>query len=196
MSKVIRLSRRTSDRDRFTSLVQPHFDALYKAARRTTLSPQDAEDLVQEVCMIAFSRVGELQRMQFPRAWLLKVMYNKFIDGQRSSARSPVDMAPTGAESNEPDRIAAAAPLPDELAVREQQIERVLHAMRCLNADQCALVAMHDVEGLTIEELCQLTGMPAGTVKAQLHRTRKKLGRLLSHDAATQPHLRIIGGKQ
>ncbi len=68
--------------------------------------------------------------------------------------------------------------------------------MRCLNADQCALVAMHDVEGLSIDELCQLTGMPEGTIKARLHRTRKKLGRLLSNEAVTRPQLKIVGGKK
>lgn len=196
MHNVITLIRKHSHRDRFETLVRPHFDALYAAAHRMTLSPHDAEDLVQDVCLKAFARLDELEHIEFRRAWLLKVLYHEFMDNQRRKRCSPVDIAPTGAESDEPDLIAEGTAQPFELVHRKQRIERVLQAMRCLNADQCALVAMRDVEGLSINELCTLTGMPAGTIKAQLHRTRMKLGRLLSNDAIARPHFKVIGGKQ
>lgn len=194
--RLITLKRGSSKRDRFEVLMQEHFEALYSAARRMTRSLHDAEDLVQEVCITAFSRVDELERMEFRRAWLLKVMYNRFIDGQRSSRRSAVDIAPTGEETEDPDTSATSVVGPDELVDRDQNVQRVLRAMRCLSADGCALVAMHDVEGFSIEELCQLTGKPAGTIKAQLHRTRAKLGRLLSSDSLARPKLKLIGGKR
>ena len=161
-----------------------------------TLSTHSAEDLVQEVCLKAMSRLDELENVEYRRAWLLKVMYHRFIDDQRRNQRSPVDIASTGIESMEPDIIADRTGQPDELVDREQRIEAVHRAMRCLKAEQCALVAMHDVEGLSIDELCELTGMPAGTIKSQLHRTRKKLGRLLTNDAIVKPHLKIVGGKK
>jgi len=65
-----------------------------------------------------------------------------------------------------------------------------------LSGDQCALVAMHNVEGVSIEDLSSLTGMPEGTIKSQLYRTRKKLGRLLSNTAVSKPQLKLIGGKK
>jgi RNA polymerase sigma-70 factor (ECF subfamily) len=187
---------RPSNCDRFEVLLRPHFAALYAAARRMTVSSHDAEDLVQEVCITAYELLDELEDIEFPRAWLLKVMYNRFIDGQRRSGCEPVDIAPTGAESQEPDLCAAGVPGPEELVDRDQRVHRVLRAMRCLDANHCALVAMHDVEGVSIGELCRMTGLPAGTIKAQLHRTRMKLGRLLSSDAMARPQLKIIGGDQ
>jgi RNA polymerase sigma-70 factor (ECF subfamily) len=196
LNKVISFIRKPTLSERFESLMEPHFDALYSAARRMTLSPDDAEDLVQEVCITALKRLDELERIEFPRAWLLKVMYNRFVDDTRRTGRSPVHLAATGDASDEPDDIAGGMARPDELVDREQEFARILRAMRCLNAEQCALVAMHDVEGVSIDELCTLTGMPAGTIKSQLHRTRRKLGRLLSDEAITRPHLKIIGGKQ
>ena len=176
--------------------MKPHFDALYAAARRLTMSQHNAEDLVQEVCIKAFERINELKQIEFPRAWLLKVMYNHFVDDTRRAAKSPLDAAWTGDDSAELDEIATSAEGPEEQVDQDQRIERVLRAMRCLDADQCALVAMHDVEGLSIDELCGLTGMPAGTIKSQLHRTRKKLGRLLMNETVNRPHLKVIGGKQ
>ena len=196
LPKVIALKRRSSAHDLFESLMKPHFDALYAAARRLTMSQHDAEDLVQEVCIKAFDRINELEQIEFPRAWLLRVMYNHFVDDTRRASKSPVDAAWPGDDSAEPDQFTAGAKRPEEQVDQDQRIEQILRAMRCLNADQCALVAMHDVEGLSIDELCTLTGMPAGTIKSQLYRTRKKLGRLLMNEAVTKPHLKVIGGKQ
>lgn len=193
MRNVFSLKRRHSRRDSFEHLVRPHFDALYAAARRLTLSLHDAEDLVQDVCLKAFSRLGELKEVEFQRAWLLKVLYHEFIDGQRRNQRSPLAIAARGMESQEPDSIAAVTAQPDELVDHNQRTERVLWAMNFLNSDQCALIAMHDVEGFSIAELCALTGAPAGTIKAQLHRTRIKLGRLLSNDAIAEPKLKVVG---
>jgi len=184
----------SSQQDRFVALLGPHFDALYAAARRMTMSSTDAEDLVQEVCLKAFERLDELESIDYQRAWLLRVMYNKFVDQQRSSTRSPVDRAETGAESFDPDERAGSGMLPEEEADREIRIVRILMALKHLNRDHAALVALHDIEGMTIAELQDLTGSPAGTIKAQLHRTRAKLGRLLSSDVRLRPELKAIGG--
>lgn len=194
MSKVVSLARGATERHRFETLVRPHFDALYAAARRLAVSPHDAQDLVQDVCLKAFTRLAELERIEFRRAWLLKVLYHEFVDSDRRNKRSPVSLAPTGAETDEPDSDDSGAARPDELVDREQRVEQVLSAMRCLDPDHCAMVVMHDVEGFSIDELCKLNGAPAGTIKAQLHRTRVKLGRLLGSRTAA-PKLRIAGVK-
>jgi RNA polymerase sigma factor (sigma-70 family) len=190
------LIHRVSKSDRFDALVRPHFQALYAAARRFTTSTHDAEDLVQEVCLKAFARLDELMCIEFPRAWLLKVLYHEFIDNQRRNGRSPLALAGTGAEHEESDFGEAPTDQPDELVNREQRVERVLRAMRMLDSDQCVLVIMHDVEGFSIDELCALTGTAAGTIKSQLHRTRIKLGRILSRDAAKTPRLKAVAGAQ
>jgi RNA polymerase sigma-70 factor (ECF subfamily) len=195
LHSIIPFKRKDSPRQRFESLMRPHFDPLYAAARRMTLSPIDAEDLVQEVCLKAFTRLDELEAIEYKRAWLLKVLYNKFIDSRRSDQRSPVNLAGTGAESTDPDDVAVSRWQPEEQLDQEIRADRILKAMSYLNKDLCALVALHDIEGMTLEELQKLTGRPIGTIKAQLHRTRIKLGRLLSNDAILRPHLRAVGDK-
>ncbi len=182
-----------SQKKRFEVLLRPHFDALYGAARRMTLSSVDAEDLVQDVCLKAFLRIEEFERIAYQRAWLLRVMYNKFIDNQRLSARSPISQADTGADSLDPDERPESRWLPDEEADRDVRIVRILMAMKHLNSDLAALVALRDIEGFSISELHDLTGMPAGTIKAQLHRTRARLGRLLANDRSLGPNLMAVG---
>ena len=179
---------------RFEELLRPHFSALYAAAQRMTLSKTDAEDLVQDVCLKAYTRLEELEEIEYRKAWLLRVMYHKFIDNQRASQRSAVDLAETGDSSADPTELAQSQWLPDEMLDREIRITRILMAMKRLDSEQCALVALRDIEGLSIAELEALTGKPAGTIKSQLSRTRSKLGRLLTSDSSLKPKLKAIGG--
>ncbi len=183
-----------SQKKRFEALLQPHFDALYAAARRMTLVPGDAEDLVQEVCIKAYTRMEEFESIDYQRAWLLRVMYNKFIDMKRADSRSPVGLADTGADSVEPGDDMESSWLPDNEVDREIRIVRILSAMRRLDREQAALIALRDIEGLTVTELEELTGMPSGTIKAKLHRGRARLGRLLSNSEWFRPELKAVGG--
>jgi RNA polymerase sigma-70 factor (ECF subfamily) len=180
---------------RFEAILRPHFDVLYAAARRMTLSSTDAEDLVQDVCLKAFTRLDELERIEYQRAWLLKMMYHKFIDNQRTEKRSPSSNADTGQDSFEPDKLTRNDSQPEQLVDEEIRIARILMAMGRLDREHTALVALRDIEGLSITELQELTGMPAGTIKARLYRTRSKLGKILSNDATLKPHLKAIGGR-
>ena len=180
---------------RFEAVFRPHFDALYAAAWRMTLTPSDAEDLVQDVALKAFEKLDELEQIEFQRAWLLRVMYNRFIDTHRSAERSPVDQATTGIDSEDPDESRTNAFLPEETLEREIRVTRILMAMNRLDKESATLVSLRDIEGLTIAELEEMTGMPSGTIKSKLHRSRERLGRLLSSDETFKPHLKVIGNK-
>jgi len=191
LGDIISFRQKPTDQERFDSFVRPHFDALYLSAIRLTRSEDDAQDLLQEVLLKALAWLDELEEIEFRKAWLIKVMYNTFIDMTRGEKRSPMTQA--GDSGREPDELPANGDSLDQLFDRRQRVERVLRAMRVMNYEDCALIGMHDVEGLTIKELKQVTGMPEGTIKARLHRARKRLGRLLSNDAACTPYLRVVG---
>lgn len=190
------MSRRTSRRSRFAVLVQPHFDALYGAARRLALTPADAEDLVQDVCLKAFESIDELEDIEFRRAWLLKVLYHKFVDRQRAKSRSPVDQADTGVDSLSPEGMARSEYRPEELVDKDARAALIIRAMGILGEVDSSLLALRDIEEYSVEELHRLTGLPKGTIKARLHRTRSKLGRLLRNKELRKPMLKVVDNEQ
>jgi RNA polymerase sigma-70 factor (ECF subfamily) len=192
MSKIVDIKSRKSVPDRFEMLMRPHFDALYAAARRLVASPSDAEDLVQEVCVKAYLKMDELERMEYQRAWLKRVLYNLFIDAQRSLKRSPVDIAANTDSLSDAELPAAGHMQPEEQVDRMMQVGRILEAMKLLGKEKCSLLALHDIEGVSLSELHILTGVPVGTIKSQLHRTRVKLGRLLSKEESWRPSLSLV----
>lgn len=180
---------RQSAQSRFEKLVRPHFDALYRAAARLTASPDDAEDLVQEVCMKAYVRLADLESIEHHRSWLLRVLYTVFIDSKRREQRSPND----GALGIDDIPLAADARLQPEVATDEQfSLDMLLSAMNILNREHCALLALHDIEGYTLAELEALTGLTQSNIKSRLHRTRAKLGRLLKRETSGRPHLTVV----
>jgi RNA polymerase sigma-70 factor (ECF subfamily) len=188
--------RRQSSEQRFRVLIEPHFGALYAAAHRLTRDAADAEDLVQDICLKAFQDLDALESIEYRRAWLLKTLYYRFIDIQRSRDRSPVDRAETGTDSADPERLTEGAMQPDDILEREMRIEVLVRAMEIIGKEASSLLALHDIEGFSFEELGTVTGLPINTIKSRVYRTRAKLGRLLSNEDTHKRVLTLVGGKQ
>ena len=98
-----------SEQERFAALIREHYQVLYRAAYRLTRSEVDAEDLVQEVCVRAYPRIGELERLEQPRGWLLRVLFRLFVDLRRRYERKNVRAID---ENEEPTLVVARSRLP------------------------------------------------------------------------------------
>jgi RNA polymerase sigma-70 factor (ECF subfamily) len=175
--------------ERFAALVEPHYDVLYRVAYRLTRSAHDAEDLAQEVCARAFPRLDEIEKLEQPRGWLLRVLYRLFVDSVRRYERKFV-----GSIDDVDERaLMSEQPGPLEEAERALARRRLDEAWRHLDEEQRALLALHDVEGYSLLELNELTGIKEGTLKSRLHRARVRLGKLLERVGATAGSSEING---
>ncbi len=175
--------------------MRPHFDALYVSARRFATNDSDAQDLVQELSIKAFAHLDDLEKMDFPRAWLLRVLYHTFVDERRSAQRSPTHIGQSIDADDEVTLVDRPHLQPEQQVDRMMRVERVLAAMALLDKELCSLLAMHDVDGLSIKELATLTGLAEGTIKSRLFRTRAKLGRLLQNKQLGRVKLKVVGGR-
>ncbi len=196
MARLLNFHTAKSSSDRFEALIRPHFDTLYSSARRFTANDSDAEDLVQDVCVKAFSHIDKFEQVEHKRAWLLRILYHTFIDMRRSQNRAPTHI---GSSIDEDDQIPIAGNAdmqPDEQVDRMMRIERLLAAMALLDKELSTLLALHDVDGLSIEELSVLTNLPQGTIKSRLFRTRAKLGRLLKNRQLGNVQLKVVGARK
>jgi RNA polymerase sigma-70 factor (ECF subfamily) len=167
-----------SEQQRFAALIRQHYQVLYRAAYRLTRSAVDAEDLVQEVCVRAYPRIGEIEGLEQPRGWLLRVLYRLFVDLRRRYERKNVRAI------DENEEFASGDPSLAEEAERALDRLRIEDAWRHLNDEQRLLLALHDVEGYSLAEIHSLTGIKDGTIKSRLHRARVRLGRLLQREQA------------
>lgn len=169
-----------------------HYEPLYRAAYRFTRSVQDSEDLVQEVCVRAFPRVAELEALDQPRHWLMRVLYRLVVDASRRYERRNVDSL----EVVDAGVLASQEPGPAEQADALLGRELLDRAWRRLDDDQRLLLALHDVEGYSLAELREITGLKEGTLKSRLHRARVRLGRALEHANRTSARTTLAGASR
>jgi RNA polymerase sigma-70 factor, ECF subfamily len=172
---------------RFASLVQPHFAALYRAAMRLTRRRADAEDLVQEVCLRACSRLDDLGAVTSSRAWLMRALYHLFIDATRRKRRQSSISLPGDDAAGAPPSEEAG---PERLAEAGRMHERLAAVWERLDAEQRALLSLH-AEGHDLEELAAIFAVNKNALSARLHRARQRLAKLLAADEAT-PALRFV----
>jgi RNA polymerase sigma-70 factor (ECF subfamily) len=165
------------DHRRFSALIEPHLDALFRAAYRLTRHRADAEDLVQETCVRACERLAELREPV--KSWLLRVMHNLFVDGARRARVSPIGVAGDA-------EFAAAAcgnPTPEESLEAGQRALQLEQAWRRLEPGQQFLLGLR-AEGYTLPEIAGITSIPVEALSMRLHRARQNLTRCLQLQAS------------
>lgn len=171
---------RQNQQTRFTHLLRPHVDLMYRMAYRWTGSQHNAEDLVQDVLAKLVEKVDEMERIEQLRPWLMKILYRRYVDIYRRVQRSPVVAAADHGGNGEQD-----GDLLDNTADSDCQFDRLdlqqalQQALAQLDAGQRDTVLLHDLEGYTAEEVASILDIEPGTVKSRLHRARKKLQNLL-----------------
>ena len=146
---------------------------------------EDAEDTMQEVLVKA---LPYLPKFESPRAllvWLYKVAKNRCLMSRRKSKFAPKQ--DLSLEELMPDRqelaqLGKEGPInPETLAIRSQQAKRLRQVIQQLPPEYRIILVLCDMEGLTDEEVGDITGLRPGNVRVRLHRARlfvrKKLAR-------------------
>ena len=159
---------------------------IYSLVARMVQDPALAEDLAQEVFVKAFRRLDTYDPQRKLSSWLFKIAHNTTIDHLR---RHSLDTVPLEAEKGDDrgDRGGLAAVLSDAgaespaAAAERRDMGRALeHAISRLRPEYRESVVMFYVEGASYQEICEVTGLPLGTVKTNLHRARKELAQHMS----------------
>lgn len=174
--------------DRFAALVAPHLVALFRMAHRLLRSTPDAQDLVQDVCVTAYGRLADIDP-EAPLRWLLCVLHNRFIDGQRRRSRSPVVSME---ETEEVTQLAGEDFDPENLLQQFQSEQSLEQAWMQLTDTQRTLLALR-AEGYELAEIQAITGIDRSVLSARLNRARVALSRRLTEQRSAAVDSRRAG---
>jgi RNA polymerase sigma-70 factor (ECF subfamily) len=148
-----------------------------------------ADDLVQETCARALSRIGQYQEGTRLDSWMYRIAQNLWLDRARARKVRGEQVAVD---------VAEALPGTDGRDVMESRLtlDAVNAAMAHLPDEQRVLIALVCVDGLSYKEAADITQTPIGTVMSRLARARRELHvRLEGPDSAVGagPRARKLG---
>jgi RNA polymerase sigma-70 factor (ECF subfamily) len=158
--------------DAFEALYHQHSARIYSLACRMAGSPQEGEDLLQEIFLQVHKKLGSFRGDAALGTWLYRLAMNHCLDFVRS--RQARMKLVTGAI----DEIGA----PEHAAPRETPVARIdlERAVQRLPDGYRAAFVLHDVEGLDHKQIAEMLGISEGTSRSQVFKARMKLRQLLT----------------
>ena len=149
-------------------LADRHLRACRAVALAVTGDVAAAEDVAQDAFIQAIERIDDCRRPERFREWLLQIARNRarnqLRDG-KSDRHDPVDVVP----------LRSRSPLPDADAERSELRDTLLAALERLPEARREVLLLHDLEGWTHQDIAELLGLPAGTVRSHLHHARRAM---------------------
>ena len=169
------------DRAAFHQLYTAYAPLVYRIAYRMLGHADDAADLTQDIFVRAFQRLGSLRDGQAFQAWLTRLAMNMAHDALRRR-RPPffsLDAAPPGLPEEAEWQLADPHPGSADVILSAELTARVQQALLALSPDHRAVVVLHHLEAMPVEEIADVLHIPIGTVKSRLSRARAELRRRL-----------------
>jgi RNA polymerase sigma-70 factor (ECF subfamily) len=164
---------RAGEHDAFATLAAGSIDGLYRLARMILRDPAIAEDVVQDTLLAAWQGLPALREPERFEAWLRQLLVRSCTRAGWRYRRDRVhEVGLDGLERATRDDQERS------LVVRDL-LERGFEG---LATDERALLVLHFYVELSVPEIADALGVPAGTVKSRIHRASHRMRALLDAD--------------
>jgi RNA polymerase sigma-70 factor (ECF subfamily) len=155
------------DVDAFETLYSQHASRIYMLACRMAGSPEDGEDLLQEIFLQAYRKLGSFKGDAAIGTWLYRLAVNHCLDYVRSRQAKMRKLTETLDAESSFEPVARR-----ETPIARLDLERAIERL----PDGCReAFVLHDVEGFDHKEVGELLGVAEGTSKSQVFKARAKL---------------------
>jgi RNA polymerase sigma-70 factor (ECF subfamily) len=148
-------------------LFDHHYGPTRRFLRQLTRCTEDAEDLSQQTLLRALNRISCFDGRASMRSWIFTIALREYGRWRRKRLWLPLPH----------DRLAPGDPFNSAI-----DAELLLEALGKLSIHHRAAFLLHYIEGLSLEEVAETTGVPVGTIKSRLHFARKRLQSMLEKE--------------
>lgn len=149
-------------RDAMAGIVAEHYAAVYAFCARR-LGPDLAEDAAQETFIMAYKTISRYDPACQLRTWLIGIAFNVSRNLARKKRRE-IDLSNLW-------HLDSGAPGENDLVA----LQCLRSSLKALSAHHLDVVILHELDGLTYEEIALVLGIPLGTVKSRLHEAFRQL---------------------
>ena len=177
---------RDGDQEAFGQLFEAHHAAVFRLIFTIVRHERDAQEVTQDLWVSVWQQLAQFRGDAKFTTWLHTIAVRRAIDHLRKRRRWYDRLLPFRNERDEPDTELPAAPEPADPAphAREsmeqsEQAERFERLLASLPPHHRTVLALREVQGLSYEEIANLTNTRPGTVMSRLFHARRLLARQL-----------------
>ena len=174
---------RKGDLSAYDDLVRRYQERIYATVYHMTSNHEDANDLAQEAFIKAYQALRTFKGGSSFYTWIYRIAVNKtinFLKQRKNKAQMSLDDLDFNAE-HDPDLVALISEkTPRREAGLADLQEKLNEAMQKLSEPHRLVVTLHDVQGLSHEEIAKIMECNIGTVRSRLHYARQQLQAYLS----------------
>ena len=172
------------DVNAYEALVKEYEKNVYNLALRMTGNSEDAADMAQEAFIKAYNSLTAFRGDSKFSVWLYRIVSNVCLDFLRSRSRKQTVSLSTENDDGEDVEldIADETHSPEQLLDRSLTRDAVRRGLTALPPDHREILLLREIQGLSYEEIADVLGLEAGTVKSRIFRARKKLCSFLIKD--------------
>jgi RNA polymerase sigma-70 factor (ECF subfamily) len=167
----------------YDELVRRYQERIYATVYHMTANHEDANDLAQEAFIKAFQALKSFKGGSSFYTWVYRIAVNKtinFLKQRRNKGQMSLDDLDFNAE-HDPDLVALISEKTPRREVGLAELQEKLNgAMQKLSEPHRLAVTLHDVQGLSHEEIAKIMDCNVGTVRSRLFYARQQLQAYLS----------------
>jgi len=174
---------RQGDLTAYDELVRRYQERIYATVYHMTANHEDANDLAQEAFIKAFHALKSFKGGSSFYTWVYRIAVNKtinFLKQRKNRAQMSLDDLDFNVE-HDPDLVALISDKTPRRDIDLLELQEKLNvAMQKLSEPHRLVVTLHDVQGLSHEEIAKIMGCNIGTVRSRLFYARQQLQAHLS----------------
>ncbi len=152
----------------FKEWVQPLSNKLYATALRMVVNREDSKDIVQEAVLKLWEKRKQLNDLDNPEAWAMKIVINKSLDWLKKHKPIYMDLNDQNFEFSKSDSI-------EKQLHFKEQLNTIHHLVQRMSPLQRTIFDLRELQGKSYQEIADMLEIDINQVKVNLHRIRKKL---------------------
>lgn len=165
----------TGTHEAFGVLVERYEDKMKRYARRFLFGYEDAEDLVQEVFLKAYTNIYSFDSTRKFSSWLYRIAHNEFINAIKKKGKEPVPFF-------DPDSLfphPIASEQTDEEITKQETSAQLEKCLDKIDAKYREILVLFYFEDMNYQQIADILQLPVATVGVRLKRGRERMRKLL-----------------
>ena len=165
---------RKGDELAWEMLIRQNQGRVFSIALSYTGDPEEARDLAQDIFVRVYRRLDSCREAERFIPWLIRIARNASVDHlRRRNARPPARDIPV----EDAFFLVSNDPGPAEDLEKKSRRDLVVKAMQNITEINREVIVLKEMQGLALEEIAGMLGVPVGTIKSRSSRARIELAR-------------------